>query len=100
MFVLGNLLKAIAIILGGLLELYWWVILIAVLISWVSPDPYNPIVRILRSVTEPLLAWVRRRIPFAVIGMIDLSPIVVLLLIRLIQLGVLPSIHQLGVRLQ
>ena len=100
MFVLGNLCQAIAAILGKVLWLYSVVIMIAVLISLVSPDPFNPIVQFLRSVTEPLFAWVRRRIPFAVVGMIDLSPIVVLLIIQLLQMVVIRSLFEFGVRLR
>ena len=77
MFVLGNLLQAVAVILDRLLQIYNYVVLIAVLISWVSPDPFNPIVRFLRSATEPVFDWVRRRLPFTTVGMMDLSPILV-----------------------
>ena len=100
MFVLGNLCQAMAAILDKVLWLYSIVIMIAVLISWVSPDPFNPIVQFLRSVTEPLFAWVRRRIPFAVVGMIDLSPLVVLLLIKLLQMVVVRSLFEFGLRLR
>ena len=100
MFVLGNACQAIATILDKVLWLYSIVIMIAVLISWVSPDPFNPIVQFLRSVTEPLFAWVRRRIPFAVVGMIDLSPLVVLLIIKLLQMVVVRSLFEFGLRLR
>ena len=100
MFVLGNLCQAIATILGKVLWLYSIVIMVAVLISWVSPDPFNPIVKFLRSVTEPLLAWVRRRVPFAVVGMIDLSPLVILILIQLLQMVVVRSLFEFGFRLR
>ena len=100
MFVLGNLCQAVATILDKVLWLYSIVIMIAVLISWVSPDPFNPVVQFLRSVTEPLFAWVRRRIPFAMVGMIDLSPIVVLLIIQLLQMVVVRSLFEFGSRLR
>ena len=100
MFVIGNLCQAIAAILDKVLWLYSIVIMIAVLISWVSPDPFNPIVRFLRSVTEPLFAWVRRRIPFAMVGMIDLSPLVVLLIIQLLQMVAVRSLFEVGIRLR
>ena len=92
MIVLGNLLRAIAMILSQLLRLYSFVILIAVLISWVSPDPFNPVVRFLRSATEPVFGWIRKHLPFAVVGMIDLSPIIVLVLIQLLQMVVIQSL--------
>ncbi len=98
MFVLGNLFQAVAVILDKVLWLYSLVIIIAVLISWVSPDPFNPIVQFLRSVTEPVFAWVRRRLPFAMIGMIDLSPILVLVFIQLLQMVVVRSLYEFGFR--
>ena len=100
MFVVGNLVQAIAIILEKVLSLYSIVIMIAVLISWVSPDPFNPIVQLLRSITEPFFGWIRQRLPFAVIGMIDLSPLVAILLIQLIQMAVIRSLFELGLRLR
>ena len=59
---------AIAVVLSSLLWLYWWIVIIAVLLTWVNPDPYNPIVRFLRSVTEPVFYRVRRAMPFVVVG--------------------------------
>ena len=100
MFVLGNLCQAVATVLDKVLWLYSIVIMVAVLISWVSPDPFNPIVQFLRSVTEPLFAWVRRHFPFAVVGVIDLSPIVLFLVIQLLQMVVVRSLVELGLRLR
>ena len=100
MFVLGNAFQAVAAILDKVLWLYSIVIIVAVVISWVSPDPFNPIVQFLRSATEPLFAWVRRRLPFAVMGMIDLSPLIVLIVIQLLQMVVIRSLFDLSVRLR
>ena len=100
MYVFGNLIIAIALILDRTLVLYTYVMIIAIVISWVSPDPYNPVVRILRSVTEPVLSWVRERLRFLVVGMLDLSPLAVFALIYLIRLGILPSLVQFGRTLQ
>ena len=100
MFVVGNLVQAIAAILDKVLSLYSIVIMIVVLISWVSPDPFNPVVQLLRSVTEPFFGWIRQRLPFAVVGMIDLSPLVALLLIQLVQMAVVRSLFELGLRLR
>ena len=100
MIVLGNLLQAIAMILSQLLRIYGIVVMIAVLISWVSPDPFNPVVRFLRSVTEPVFAWIRRHLPFAVVGMIDLSPIILLVLIQLLQMVVVQSLFDYAYRLR
>src|SRR5262245_17097201 len=80
--------RALAGILDFLLSAYRWIIIIAVLLTWVNPDPYNPIVRFLRGVTEPVFYQVRRRLPFVVVSGIDLSPIVVLLVIEFVLRGV------------
>ena len=100
MFVIGNLLQGVAMVLGKVLWLYNIVVMVAVLISWVSPDPFSPIVQFLRSVTEPVFDWVRRHLPFTVVGMIDLSPLVVFLLIQLLQMVVVRSLLDLGLRLR
>jgi YggT family protein len=84
MFILGNLLAAVAKILDIALTIYMWIIIARALISWVNPDPYNPIVQFLYRVTEPVLARVRRWIPFATMG-IDFSPIIVVLVIFFLQ---------------
>ena len=100
MFILGNLCHAVASILDKVLSLYSIVIVIAVLVSWVSPDPFNPVAQFLRSVTEPLFAWVRRRLPFVVVGAMDLAPLVVLLIIQLVQMVVVRSLFDVAFRLQ
>ena len=100
MFVIGNALEATAYILGKVLWLYNLVILVAVLISWVSPDPFNPIIQFLRSVTEPVFGWVRRHFPFAMVGMLDLSPLIVMVAIQLLQMVVVRSLFDLAVRLR
>lgn len=67
------------------INIYIWVIIIAALLSWVNPDPSNPIVQILRRLTEPAYAFVRRYIP-TVIGGIDLSPIIIILALQFLDL--------------
>ena len=94
MFVLGNVLFAIARVLDTLLSLYFWIVIIAALLSWVRPDPYNPIVRTLGSLTEPVLYRIRKHLPFTYISGLDLSPIVVLIVIQLIQSIVVRSLFQ------
>ena len=84
MFVFGDLLIAIATILDYILGLYKWVVIIAALISWVNPDPYNPIVRFLYAVTEPVFRPIRRLIGHR-LGPIDISPIIVILVIIFLQ---------------
>lgn len=96
MFVFSNLLQAIASVLDVVLTLYLWIVIISALLSWVNPDPYNPIVRILRNLTEPVFYRVRRWLPFTVIGGIDLSPIVVLLAIQFVKIFVVQSLMQMA----
>ena len=78
-------------LLVGVISLYWWVILVRALLSWVNPDPYNPIVRALVAVTEPVLRPFRRLIPPRLFGGLDLSPIAVLLILEFLKNGLLYS---------
>ena len=83
MFVVANFLEAIAVILNMLLQLYMWVVIARAVISWVNPDPYNPIVQFLHRATDPLLYKVRRFMPD--FGGIDFSPIIVIMAIVFLQ---------------
>jgi YggT family protein len=78
--------------LGWLLGLYSWVIIAAALITWVSPDPRNPIVLFLRQVTEPVLAPVRRFLPPWKTGGLDFSPLIVILAIQFVERVILPGL--------
>jgi YggT family protein len=78
-------------ILITLVGIYEWVIIIRALISWVSPDPYNPIVRLLYQVTEPVLAPLRRLAPPRRLGGLDLSPLIAILLLEFVKNGILYS---------
>jgi YggT family protein len=97
--ILRQVTLAIAMVLNQLLTFYWWIVLIAVLLTWVNPDPSNSIVRFLRSVTEPVFYQIRRRLPFVVIGGIDLSPIVVMVLIEVVRMVVVVPLVDLADRL-
>lgn len=66
-----------------LLTAYMWVVIISALLSWVNPDPYNPVVRFLRNATEPVYARIRRTLPFVVMGGFDLSPILVIVVLQI-----------------
>jgi YggT family protein len=98
MFIFANLLIAIAKILDILLTAYTWIIIAQAIISWVHPDPYNPIVRFLYAVTEPVLRPVRRRLPVNW-GGFDFSPLIVLLAIVFLQEFLIKSLLQLGLRM-
>ena len=97
MFVVSNFLIAIARILDIGLSLYMYIIIARAIISWVNPDPFNPIVRFLNSITEPVLLRVRRRLPLFFGGM-DFSPIIVILAIIFIQTFVVQSLVQMATR--
>ena len=94
MFVLGNILFAVARVLDTLLTLYFWVVIISALLTWVRPDPYNPVVRTLNALTEPVLYRIRKWLAFTYISGLDLSPIVVLVAIQLVQSIVVRSLFQ------
>lgn len=94
-----NFVGAIAKILDMVLTLYLWVVIISALLSWVNPDPYNPIVRALRNLTEPVFYRIRRTLPFVVIGGLDLSPIAVILGIQFLQWFVVASLYGLAMRM-
>ena len=98
MFIFGNLLQAIAYILETVLTLYMWIIIISALISWVNPDPYNPIVRFLYSVTEPVLRPIRKRLNFSM-GL-DLSPMIVILAIMFVKHFIIASIFDMASRMK
>ena len=84
MIVLGNILLGLANVLYVLLNLMVYLVIGRAIISWVSPDPHNPIVRFLNQSTEPLLSPLRRFIPLLG-GSIDITPIVLLLVIYFLQ---------------
>lgn len=79
--------------IGWVLDLYSWVIIAAALISWVSPDPRNPVVQFLHKVTEPVLRPVRNLLPPWKTGGLDLSPLIVIVAIQFIDRVILPSLH-------
>jgi len=96
MFVFTNLLQAVATVLNLALTAYMWIIIIAALLSWVNPDPYNPIVRILRNLTQPVFARVRRWLPFTLMGGVDLSPLVVIFAIYFVQIFLVGSLFDMA----
>ena len=93
MFVMGNLIVALARVIEVVLTLYMWIIIAQALISWVNPDPYNPIVRFLYRATEPVLSPIRRRLPLRGMG-IDFSPVIVILVIYFLQMFLVKTMIQ------
>jgi YggT family protein len=98
MFIVANLLMAVAKILNIALSIYMWIIIARAVISWVNPDPYNTIVRFLNNVTEPVLYRIRRLIPLY-FGGLDFSPILVILAIIFVQSFLIQSLYQIAARL-
>ena len=80
MFIFTNFLSAIAEIIDIVLTLLMYVIIARALLSWVNPDPYNPIVQLLYRITEPVLNPLRRLLPVWKTGL-DLSPMIAILII-------------------
>lgn len=95
MFILSNFLVATAVIVNAVLSIYWWIIVASVVLSWVNPDPYNPIVRFLRAATEPVMRRVRRVLPLF-FGGFDFTPIVVLLAITFLQVFLVNTLYQMA----
>jgi YggT family protein len=97
MFILGNLFLALAQIMDILLTVLYWLILVRALVSWVSPDPFNPIVRFLMQATEPILEPIRRFLP--IMG-IDISPIIAFLIIVATKAFLVQTLLDIGYRLK
>ncbi|HEV8673194.1 MAG TPA: YggT family protein [Methylomirabilota bacterium] len=96
MFVLRQFLLAFAALIDYLLWAYLWIIIIRALVSWVNPDPWNPIVRFLHQITEPVLRPIRRLLPASPI---DFSPLIVILGIYFLQWFLVPVIREAAFRL-
>ncbi|MDP2653022.1 MAG: YggT family protein [Candidatus Omnitrophota bacterium] len=96
MFIIGNLFGALAQLVHLVLTAFSWLILIRALISWVSPDPFNPIVQFLYRATDPVLEPIRRRMPY--LGGIDFSPLLAFLLIMFLDRFLVQTLLDLSVR--
>jgi len=81
----------IAQIIEGLLSLYFWIVIISAVLSWIEPNPYNPIVRVIYSLTEPVFDFVREHLPVIFSG-IDLSPLVVIIVIQILSQWAVPRL--------
>lgn len=99
MFMVSNLLVALANLVSLVLTVYLWIIIARALLSWVNPDPFNPIVRFLYRVTEPVLRPIRHRLPTLAMGL-DLSPLVVILGIYVLQSFLVDSLRDLAYSLR
>jgi YggT family protein len=95
MFIFGNVILGIAKVLDVALNIYMWVIIIRALISWVNPDPYNPIVQFLTRITEPVLRPIRKLAPPHKIG-VDLSPLIAVLIVIFLQYALINTLYRIG----
>lgn len=100
MFVLSNFLVAAARILDIGLTVLYWLILIRALISWVHPDPYNPIVQFLYKATEPILYPIRKILPLGLRFGIDISSIIAFLAIMFLRSFLIKTLLDLAIRLR
>ncbi len=95
MFVISNFLEAVAFVVYQALNIYFWIVVAGAILSWVSPDPYNPIVRFIHRATEPVYYQIRKRLPID-LGGLDISPIIVILAIYFLQKFVVGSLEGLA----
>ncbi|MDD5560073.1 MAG: YggT family protein [Candidatus Methylomirabilis sp.] len=91
----AHFVDAFASILNMVLSLYTWLLIIRALISWVNPDPWNPIVQFLARVTDPVLRPIQQMLPMWRLGF-DISPIVAILAIQFIQRWLVPSLQEMA----
>ena len=96
MFVPGYFLLAVAKVIDYTLVAFMWIVVARAILSWVNPDPRNPIVRFIHRITEPVLYQIRKRIPFSLISGIDLSPIIVFLIILFLRTFLINSLIRLA----
>jgi YggT family protein len=89
---MNALIFALAQLIHTVINIYIWVIIISAFLSFVRPDPYNPIVQTIYRLTEPTFNWVRRKMPFLIISGIDLSPLVVILTLQFLDTFVMKLI--------
>jgi len=90
MIIIANLMIAVGTILRGGIWIFYWLLIAHVILSWVSPDPRNPIVAFIYNTTEPILSRIRPKIP--PMGFLDLSPLIVLALLYFVDLAVAQSL--------
>ncbi len=94
MFVVANIIDAVAVILHMLISAYIIVVLAACVVSWFRVSPYHPAVRVLSQLTEPVFSFIRRKLPFSILGQVDLSPLILIIGLELVDLVVVRSIRQ------
>ncbi len=99
MFIAANLLTTIAQLLEILIQAYSFIVIAAAVVSWLKPNPYSPVVRMLKSLTEPIFYRLRKRFPFLYGNGMDFSPLAVLLVLQLLNGVVVKSALQMAARI-
>lgn len=100
MFVLSNVINGVAFVIATFLQIYMFVLIGRVIISWVDANPRNPIVMFLYRATEPLLYRLRKVFPFLIAGSLDLTPLAVLAIIYFLQIALVGSLNDLAYSLR
>ncbi len=99
MFVAGDFLVAVARIVDTVLFIYMWIVIIRAVLSWVRPDPYNPIVRFINNLVDPVSYRISRIVPTR-IGAIDISPFILILAILFLREFIVPVLIHAGAELR
>jgi len=81
---MNALIYALVQTIHSVINIYIWIVIISALLSFVRPDPYNPVVQILNRLTEPVMSFIRAKMPFVLLSGMDLSPLVVVLGLQLV----------------
>jgi YggT family protein len=95
MFIIAYFLLALATVLHYVLYTYMLIVIARAVLSWVNPDPYNPIVRFLYNVTEPVLYRIRRLIPID-LGGLDFTPMILILVLIFLDQFVVPTLSRMA----
>ncbi len=96
MIIADNFLFALGTVLGYALEMYIWIVIVRTLITWVNPDPRNPVVQFLASLVDPVTRRMRRAMPFLRMGMVDISPLLLIFLLFFLKIFVVRTLIQLS----
>ncbi|MDR1490904.1 MAG: YggT family protein [Desulfovibrio sp.] len=99
MIILMSLIEAVDFVAASLINIYFFIVIGACVVSWVNADPYNPIVRVLRQLTEPAFWRIRKWLPFTYTRGLDFSPIVLLLALQILQKLISGTLRQAAVLL-
>jgi YggT family protein len=95
---MSEVLRGVADVLQIILQSYKFVVIVAVLLQLVNADPYNAVVAFFRQITEPCFLWIRRKMPFVVVGAVDLSPLVVIIAIVFLEHALVGNLYRWAAR--